>query len=149
MLTLWNPFVPVTRERSDSRMSTKTYFDRLFEDTFTSMLRDFSTPWPGVGIEQKKNEDGSLSIAVDIPGIKEENITVEVEDNVLHIKGERKTAASSYAVNKSVLIPEGYSAEDIKAELADGVLTLNLAAKPLPQKEIKKIPIVSSVKQLK
>ena len=150
MLSLWNPFVPVIRDRADSRISTKNYFDRLFEDTFTTMTKDlFSHNWIGTGIEQKKNEDGSLAISIDIPGIKEENITIETIDNIVSVKGERKTNTSSYSVNKSLTIPEGYSSDDIKAELVDGVLTLTLAAKQLPYKEIKKISINTQNKQLK
>lgn len=150
MLSLWNPFVPVARERSDSRISTKNYFDRLFEDTFATMAHDlFPTSWAVMGVESKKNEDGSLAISVDIPGINEEDITIEVQDNIVNIKGTRKTATSSYSVNKSFSIPEGYSSDDIKAELINGVLTLSLIGKPIPQKEVKKIPIISPVKQLK
>lgn len=150
MLSLWNPFIPVVRERSDSRISTKNYFDRLFEDTFATMTHDLlGGHLTSLGIEQKKNEDGSLSVSIDIPGIKEEDITIEVQDNVVNIKGERKTATSSYSVSKSLSIPEGYSSDDIKAELTNGVLTLGLAAKQLPQKEVKKIPITPTVKQLK
>lgn len=149
MLTLWNPFIPVTRERADSRISTKNYFDRLFEDTFATMTQDLiGNQWSSIGIEQKKNEDGSLAISIDVPGIKEENISIETIDNMVHIKGERKTATSSYVISKSLTIPEGYSSDEIKAELVDGVLTLNLAAKQLPQKEIKKIPISTPIKQL-
>lgn len=148
MLTLWNPFVPV-RERSDSKMSTKSYFDRLFEDSFETMTRDlFGAPWAGIGIEHKKNEDGTLAVSLDIPGIKQEDIAIEVVDNVVNINGKRKTATSSYSVSKSFSIPEGYTSDDVKAELNDGVLTLTLAAKQLPEKEVKKIPITAPNKQL-
>ncbi len=150
MLSLWNPFIPVARERSDSRISTKNYFDRLVEDSFATMTQDlFSAPWRAIGTESKKNEDGSLSISVDIPGINEEDISIEVQDNIVNIKGTRKTATSSYTVNKSFTIPEGYSSDDIKAELINGVLSLTLKGKPLPEKEVKKIPITSPIKQLK
>lgn len=150
MLSLWNPFVPVVRANSDSIISTKNYFDRLFEDSFATMTHDlFSGHLTGIGIERKKNEDGTLAVSIDIPGIKEENITIEVEDNIVHVKGERKAAASSYLVNRSLSIPEGYSSDDIKAELVDGVLTLTLGAKRPIQKEIKKIPITSPNNLLK
>jgi len=149
MLSLWNPLVPV-RERSDSRMSVKNYFDRLFEDSFTAMTHDlFTAPWAGLGIENKKNEDGTLAVSIDIPGIKEEDITIEVKEDVVHVKGKRTTATSSYEVSKAFNIPEGYTSDDVRAELTNGVLTLTLAAKQLPQKEVKKIPITSPVKQLK
>ena len=81
--------------------------------------------------------------------IAEEDISIEVQDNIVNIKGTRKTATSSYTVNKSFTIPEGYSSDDIKAELINGVLSLTLKGKPLPEKEVKKIPITSPIKQLK
>lgn len=150
MLSLWNPFVPVVRANSDSRISTKNYFDRLFEDSFATMTHDlFGGQLAGIGIEQKKNEDGSLAISIDVPGIKQEDIAIEITDNMVQVKGERKTATSSYSVSKSLSIPEGYSSDEVKAELIDGVLTIILAAKQPIQKEVKKIPITSPSKLLK
>lgn len=150
MLSLWNPFVPVVRANSDSRISTKNYFDRLFEDSFATMTHDlFGGQLAGIGIEQKKNEDGSLAISIDVPGIKQEDIAIEITDNMVQVKGERKTATSSYSVSKSLSIPEGYSSDEVKAELIDGVLTIILAAKQPIQKEVKKIPITSPNKLLK
>jgi len=140
MLSLWNPLIPV-KERSDSRISPKTYFDRLFEDTFATMTQDLFGA-ATLGIENKKNEDGTLAVSIDIPGIKEEDIAIEADGNLIHIKGERKTATSSYSVSKSFTIPDTYTSEDVKAELSNGVLTLTLAPKQLPQKEVKKIPIL-------
>ena len=149
MLTLWNPFVPVVRANSDSRISTKNYFDRLFEDTFATMTHDlFGGHLAGIGIEQKKNEDGSLAISIDVPGIKQEDIAIEITDNMVQVRGERKTATSSYSISKNLSIPEGYSSDEVKAELIDGVLTIILAAKQPIQKEVKKIPISTPVKQL-
>jgi len=139
MLSLWNPLIP---EKTDRKMSSKNYLERLLTDPFETMFSDvFHAP---VGMEYKKNEDGSLAIGVDVPGVKEEDINVEISaDNILTVRGERKTATSSYSVTKAFSIPEGYSSEDIKAELKDGVLTLTLAGKPV-QKEVKKIAITSS-----
>lgn len=149
MLSLWNPFVPVVKERSDSRISTKNYFDRLFEDTFATMSQDLLGGHTiNIGIEQKKNEDGSLSVSLDIPGIAAEDINIELQDNIVTIKGERKTATSSYTIQKSFSVPQGYSSEEIKAELVNGVLTLGLSPKEIPPKEVKKIPITSPHKQL-
>lgn len=143
MLTLWNPFVPV-QERSDSRLSVKNYFDRLFEDSFSNMTSDlFNNSWSLAGIQHLKNEDGSLGISVDIPGIKEEDINIELKDNMIYVKGERKTPTSSYSVNKSFTIPQEYTTDNIKAELVNGVLSLTLLPKPTQEKEVKKIAITS------
>lgn len=143
MLSLWNPLIP-ERVKSDSKMSSKNYLERLLSDPFETMFSDvFHTPvW---GMEYSKKEDGSLAVSIDVPGVTEENINVEISaDNILTVKGERKTANSSYSVHKSLSIPEGYDADNIRAELKNGVLTLTLASKPTPQKEVKKIAITSS-----
>jgi len=142
MLSLWsNPLIPV-KEKSDSRMSTKNYFDRLFEDAFSTMTQDLF-PWSSMGIENQKNEDGSLSVNIDLPGIKAEDIAIELKNNVVSIKGKRQTTTSTYEVNRSFSVSEGYSSEDIKAELSNGVLTLTLIPKLETLQEIKKIPVIS------
>ncbi len=130
MIVRWNPFVPV--KNSEQRSVFDSFFnDNFFENFFTSL-----------GVHQTKNEDGTYSMSVDIPGIKEEDISLSLEDNVVTIKGERKTPTSSYMMNKSFTLPEDSDIDTLKAELKDGVLTINLEAKQLPQaKEPKKIPI--------
>lgn len=144
MLSLWNnPLIP-EKVKSDSRMSTKSYFDRVFEEAFNDLFHVPSN-W-NIGIESKKNEDGSLSISIDVPGIKEPDLAIEVSDSIITVKGERKTATSSHTVQKSFSIPEGYDTDNITAELKDGILSLKIIGKPLPSKEVKKIPLLSSNK---
>lgn len=144
MLSLWNPFLP-ERVQSDSRISPKSYFDRLIDDSFGTMVQDlFHAPIPQLGIESKKNEDGSLAVSIDVPGIKENDIVIEVDGNILTVKGERKTATSSYKMQKSFTIPEGYDTNKITAELKDGVLSLNIVGQPpTPPREVKKIPVIT------
>jgi Molecular chaperone (small heat shock protein) len=143
MLSLWNPFVPVT-SKSDSKMSHKTYFDRLFEDTFHSAFSDLIHIPASMGIDSKNNEDGSLSVSIDVPGISESDLQIELSEGIITVKGERKTASSSYNLTKSFSVPEGYDAENIIAELKDGVLNLKMSAKQLPTKEVKKIPLLTN-----
>jgi len=110
-------------------------FDKAFD--FTNSYNC----WNNFGLDNKKNDDGSYVFTVDIPGIKEEDINIELlEDNVVSIKGERKTATSSYTVQKSFTVSEDCDLDSIKAELKNGVLTISLAPKQLPApKEVKKI----------
>lgn len=126
MLTLWNPFMPVKKSEY------KNVFDSFFDDMFQS-----------IGINQVKNDDGSFSIDVDLLGMQESDINVHLsEDKILTIKGDRKTKTSSYSVNKSFTLPDGCDPDSLKAELKDGVLSISLAAKQLPEvKEPKKIPV--------
>lgn len=143
MLSLWtNPFLP-ERVKSDSRMSTKSLFDRVFEDTWGATLQDLYRIPSGIGIESKKSEDGSLDVSIDVPGIQESDLIVEVLDGIITVKGERKTATSTHSIQKSFSIPEGYNTDNISAELKNGVLNLKLAANSLPSKEVKRIALTS------
>lgn len=139
MLTIRNPFLPVNNSKR------KTNIENLFDSMFNfENLFDNSF----VGMEYKKNEDGTLSITADLPGIKEEDVNIELsEDNVVSIRGERKTATSSYSVHKSFVLPDNYDTDNLKAELKDGILTLVAVNKPLPAaREPKKIPIKTNDK---
>lgn len=143
MLSLWNPLVP-EKVKSDNKMSSRNYLNRLLSDPFETIFNDtFHTPaW---GVEYYKKEDNSLAISIDVPGITEENINIEIStDNILTVKGERKSNNSSYSVQKSLTLPEGYDRDNIRAELKNGVLTLTLVSKPTSQKEVKRIEITSS-----
>jgi HSP20 family protein len=133
MLSLWSPFG--SEHLTARRNLNKQLFNAFFSDTFGNS---------NLGIEYRKNEDGSLSVSVDLPGIEEKDIAVEFDEHhVLTITGERKTATSSYSVNKAFHVPEEYDTENIKAELKNGVLTIKLATKPQKSKEAVKIPVTS------
>jgi HSP20 family molecular chaperone IbpA len=126
MLSLWNPFyTDVSRSRKKD----------LLRDIF-----DTNYHW---GAEYKRNDDGSLSVSLDLPGVEEKDISVEVtSDNLLQIRGQRKTATSSYSINKSFSVPDLYNTDHITAELKNGVLTFTLPTKQTV-KDVKKVAITS------
>lgn len=154
MLIKHDPFLTTkeqTKMTADTRTSFKNYFDRVFENAFDDAFAVFDRPmfpWSperaSLGMESKPSEDGSLVVSIDIPGIKQEDIAIELADGMIVVSGNRKTATSSHVISKSFSVPEGYSEDDIKAELQDGILTLTLSAKSLPAKEVKKIAITST-----
>ena len=92
----------------------------------------------------KINDDLSLIFSIDIPGVDENDLSVEIiEDNILKISGERKTLNSSYMINKSYAVPDGYDLESVEAKLKNGVLTINIKSLPEKTKDVKKILINS------
>ena len=112
-------------------------FDRFFDEAFnTNSNFRFD-------IESKVAEDNSISFALDLPGVKQENLSVEIIDNLIHIKAERKTKTSSYSVNKSFSLPEYYDPATLEAALEDGVLTLTVQPKKSEEKQTRKVPILS------
>ena len=64
-------------------------------------------------------------LTVDVPGVLAKDLQVQVDDNVLRITGERKTAGSESKFIRSFAIdPKTVDVENIKANLDCGVLTL-------------------------
>jgi HSP20 family protein len=114
-------------------------FDKFFDDAFNANS-NFR-----FDIESKIAEDNSVSFTLDLPGVKQENLSVEITDNLVHIKAERKTKTSSYSVNKSLSLPEYYDPATLEAALEDGVLTLTVHPKKSEDKQTRKV-IISNKK---
>jgi HSP20 family protein len=121
-------------------------FDRPFDRAFRwPMLRRFEFPEPATWAPEIDvfERDGRLVTKVDLPGLKKEDVTVEVTDGHLAISGERKTETEETKDNvyrrersygsfyRAVPLPEGAKLEDVKATFADGVLEVSV---PLPVK---------------
>ncbi|MDG6774250.1 Hsp20/alpha crystallin family protein [Thiomicrorhabdus sp. ZW0627] len=85
--------------------------------------------------------DYAYHIEVDLPGVKKEDIKVEVKDNRVTISGERKTkeevkeeeyyrVESSYGkFERSFTLPENVDSENVTASSNDGVLEVVLPKK--------------------
>lgn len=69
--------------------------------------------------------DEAVTLSVDVPGIKAQDLQVQVEDNIVRVSGERKTAGSESKIIRSFSIdPQSVDVDRIKANLDCGVLTL-------------------------
>jgi HSP20 family protein len=97
--------------------------------------------------------DSELVLSFDLPGIPEENITVELDDHVLTVSGERERTHEHSSerfyrferrygtFSRSVTLPAGATDADISANHKDGVLEVRVP-KPEEQKP-KRIPVGS------
>lgn len=148
-------------------------FDDLFNDVFNRFLADFGNvrsfeykrAYPKVDVYK---EDTNLVFEAAVPGLKKDQVSVEVEDGILTIKGEKtvkleqgeaddskcctmtpyiKELKHSSFVRRFVL-PDNIKVEDMssaEATMEDGILKVVFkdAYKELPPPEpkIKAIPI--------
>ena len=120
--------------------------DRMFEDPWTfrwPALQIDDAMWaPKVDVIEKDNR---LITRVDLPGVKQEDVSVEVADGQLTLSGERKSeiekkgngnvyrAECHYgSFYRALPLPPGVKPEDVKATFANGVLEVSL---PLPAQE--------------
>lgn len=143
--------------------------DRVFESFGSGEWRlpfggrgfDFGMPafrqesWgmsPVVDVTEKEN---AFEITAELPGVKAEDVDIKVAGDRLTIKAEKKEEKEEKekdyylserrygAFTRSFTIPEGVDADKIKAEQADGVLTLTLPKTPEVKKKTKKIAVKS------
>ncbi len=138
----WTPFRDlVTREK----------MNRIFEDTFTSQGEEkdmAASNWtPSVDIHENESE---LVLSAEVPGIEDKDIEIEIENNTLSIKGERKIEKETKEENyhriersygsfyRSFTLPTNVNQDNIKAEYDNGVLRISLPKKPeLKSKKVK------------
>ncbi|HVB79365.1 MAG TPA: Hsp20/alpha crystallin family protein [Candidatus Binataceae bacterium] len=95
-------------------------------------------------------ENGKFIVRADLPGIDAKNVDIKVVGDVLTIKGQREekreTKKADYlrrevrygAFERSISLPEGIKAEDLKATYRDGILELTATMpKEAAPKEVK------------
>jgi HSP20 family protein len=97
--------------------------------------------------------DNRLVTRVDLPGMKKEDVTVEVTDGHLALSGERKRQSEEKKDNfyrsereygsfyRAVPLPEGVKLEDVKATFADGVLEVSVPLPARPEANVRKVQI--------
>ena len=131
-LTRWDPFAELSELR--------TRFGRLFDEWQSGSERAWT---PAIDVVR---EDGHLVVRADLPGVKPEEVKIEVEDDILTVSGEHRESKVEKdkryvrrerrygSFSRSMTLPKGVTAKDIKARTHNGVIEVTI---PLP-KEVKK-----------
>ena len=131
-LTRWEP----TREM----MTLREAMDRLFDDAFTrpfSLTREGGSTWSSPAIDMYQT-DNDVVVKADLPGIKADEVQINVNGDVLTIKGETKQQDEKKdkswhirehrrgAFERSIRLPSGVIADRANADFDNGVLTITL-----------------------
>jgi HSP20 family protein len=107
--------------------------------------------WPAIEVSQ---QEGQLKICADIPGLKPEDIKLEVTDQDLIIRGERKKEQTDerrgfYRTERSygqflrrIPLPEGANPDEAKADFSNGELRINIPVSE-PKRQHREIKINS------
>jgi HSP20 family protein len=94
---------------------------------------------PAVEVSQQNNE---LVVRADLPGLKKEDVSIDVTDNDLTISGERRQeheterggvyrSERSYgSFYRTIPLPDGAMTDQAKATFKDGVLEIRMPAPP-------------------
>ena len=142
--------IPYVNNRNMTRRESRGYFEDFANDFFRPFFSDnfgMMTAQRPMKVDVKDEGDHYL-LEADMPGMKKDDLKVEVNDGLLtisaeyHESNEQKDEADKYvyrerrfgSMSRSFNV-EGIREDDITAEFKDGVLRLNLpkcepAAKP-------------------
>jgi HSP20 family protein len=130
----WDPFRDLVTLREK--------MNRLFEETFTGRgeKKDLvSGTWsPSVDIYETEN---ALVLSAEVPGMKEDEIEIKIEDNTLILQGERKFEKETKEENyhriersygsfyRSFTLPNSIDQDKIQAVHENGVLKITMPKK--------------------
>ncbi|MDR6935266.1 MULTISPECIES: Hsp20/alpha crystallin family protein [unclassified Luteibacter] len=116
----------------------RNVFETFFGSDIAAPTASASAWAPRVDIRE---EDGRFLILADVPGVDLADIEIQMDKNVLSIKGERKAYASEAegkfsrveraagAFKRSFTLPESADAEGITASGGNGVLEIAIPKK--------------------
>ena len=131
---------------------TDSLFNRLFEAPFfTERLPEafHSTLAPAVNIAE---DDNTLTISVELPGLEEKDIDVQILDDHLVIAAERKFEDEKKdkefrrvehhygSFSRTIALPTGLKTDGVDAVYKKGILTVSipkLEPTPAPKIEVK------------
>ena len=124
-------------EPAREMMTLREAMDRLFDDAFTRPLSMAGNGWavPAVDMYQTDNE---VVVKAALPGMKADDVQLNVTGEVLTIKGEIKQKdelkEKAYhlreqrwgSFERSVILPTDVVADKAKADFENGILTITL-----------------------
>ena len=145
----WEPFRDL--------LTTQREFDRLFKEAFSPMSgeTEVSTRSWAPPVDIYETED-AIVLKAELPGIDPKDVEVRVEDNTLYLKGERnyekevkeqnyhRIERSYGSFARSFSLPNSISAEKVKAEYKDGLLTLTMPKREEAKPKTIKIDVTKS-----
>lgn len=150
--------IPVGRERNVAWRDQNPLVD--LENNISRVIEDFWRGMPAFGSFGRQDlmpaldvseTDKEIEIVAELPGLEEKDVQINVADNVLTIRGEKKVEKEekdknyrlverSYgSFSRAIELPSGVNADAIKATIAKGVLKV-VVPKPA-QAEAKRVEI--------
>ena len=130
VLTRWEPF----REWN----TLPSRLNRLFEEQTRGGSEESLTAGAFVPPVDVYEDEHSIQLKLEVPGIDEKDLDVKVENNVLTVSGERKFEKEEKEENfrrverrygsftRSFTLPNTVNSEDVSADCSNGVLKIKL-----------------------
>ncbi len=155
--SLWGRGALSTDDRNDPFHAFHRDIDRMFEE----FGRSWRLPTPadrGALLSPAINvseTDDAIEVSAELPGIDEKDVEVELADNVLTIKGEKKSETEEKKKNyhliersygsfqRTVPLPYEVDPDKITAKFAKGVLSVTMPKPPQAKEKVKKVKVTN------
>ena len=123
-------------EPAREMMSLRDAMDRLFDDAFTRPL-SLRDGWSVPAIDMYQTDD-EIVVKAALPGIKTDEVQINITGEVLTLKGEMKHEEDKKekawhiheqrygSFERSIVLPTDVVADKAKAEFDNGILTITL-----------------------
>lgn len=131
------------------------FFDRAFRTPFSLWDANAVTPTPEVTSWFRppvdvREDDKAYYLSLDLPGLKKEDVKIDIENGVLNVSGERqfehrnrdgnwqRTERAWGQFHRRFTLPDSVELEKIEAKMSEGVLELTL-----PKTETQKARVIA------
>ncbi|MBC8552675.1 MAG: Hsp20/alpha crystallin family protein [Candidatus Brocadiales bacterium] len=109
--------------------------DRTFDTGFFDSATTSRGVYPPVNIFEKSDD---LVLVAELPGVKKEDLNIEVKGNTIRLAGERKIVygenisyhrveRNSSKFDRTLRLPYNVESDKVKAEYKDGLLVISLS----------------------
>ena len=128
-LTRWEP----VREM----MTLREAMDRLFDDAFTRPINLRDGGWSAPAVDMYQTDD-EVVVKAAIPGIKADEVQINVTGDVLTLRGQRKHEEEKQerawhirehrwdSFERTIALPTAVTADKAVADFENGILTITL-----------------------
>jgi len=120
-------------------VKNKNPFADLFESNLNDLLFGKSLRDEVARTTVTENE---VTIKIDIPGVKKEDVDIEIDKDILTVKAVRKDLQKEEKIIKSWTVSAFFDKLNITSKLEDGVLTVILPKTEQAKREKIKIPVL-------
>ena len=135
----WDPFrelEELTRGWPFRELQGRRRFGRLLDELFGEVPAARGALAPALDITESDNE---YVVTVELPGVKKEDLSVEMNEGILTIRGEKKSEREEKkershwvertygSFGRAFTLPPNAAGDRVDASFKDGVLTLKIA----------------------